>query len=130
MSYSRIGNVQETNTSRKFFSNSNVANLQSLMKRNVMNKTGKRIGDQSSEHLTTIMSHVMKEFSIHSNANADAHVDYLNKKVLEITVPMIVEGISQYQAYVRDASQMHVPMERSVNTSIKGENSLSMKPFF
>ena len=126
----RIGNVQDTETSKMFFSDSNVVKLQNLMKMNVSKRSGRNIGNQSTEHLATIMHHVFKENSIHTNNNIKSHVDYLNKKVLEITIPMIIEGISQYEAYVKDASQMHVPMERSVNTSIKGENSLSMKPFF
>ena len=126
----RIGNRQDTDTSKLFFSDSNVEKLQRLMKRNVQKQTGKTIGPQSPEHLVTIMHHVLKEHSVNSNSRASSNVDYLNKKVLEITVPMIVEGISQHEAYIRDASQMHVPMERSVNTSIKGENSLTMKPFF
>ena len=134
MSYSqmaqRIGNMQDTETSRMFFGDSNVTNLQKLMKKNIMKMTGKDIGAQSSEHLITIMHHCLKEYSVHSNTNINKDIEYLNKKVLEITVPMIIEGIKQYEAYVRDASQMHVPMERSLNTSIKGENSLTMKPFF
>lgn len=119
----RIDNRQDSATSRAFFSEGNIAKLQKLMKRNVSKQTGKTIGDQSTEHLVTIMHFVLKEYTV-------SDVNYLNRKVLEITVPMIIQGISQHEAYIRDASQMHVPMERSINTSIKGENSLTMKPFF
>lgn len=126
----RIGNKQDTGTSKLFFSEDNMNNLQILMKKNVLKQTGKTIGHQSTDHLVNIMHHVLKEYSVYSNNNIHSNVSYLNKKVLEITVPMIIEGIAQHEAYIRDASQMHVPMERSVNTSIKGENSLTMKPFF
>jgi hypothetical protein len=125
-----IGNTQDTESSRQFFTSHNISRLQNAMKQHVKKQTGKNIGNQSNEHLFQIMHHVLKEYGQHSNSRINEQVDFMNSKVLEITVPMIVEGILQYDSYVRDASQMHVPMERGQNMSIKGENPLIMKPFF
>ena len=124
---SRLSNVQNDEVSQKFFSNSNMSDLQKLMKKEVYVLTKKEIGEQSFDHLLNIMHYVYKEndTSVVSIRPSD-RFNFLNMKVLEITVPMIVDGIRQYTGYVRDASNMYEPMERGKATTSKGEVSLSL----
>ena len=124
---SRLSNVQNDEVTQKFFCNQNMADLQKIMKKEVYVLTKKEIGNQSYDHLLNIMHHVYKENDTSGiSIRPTDRFNYLNKKVLEITIPMIIDGIRSYTGYVRDASTMYEPMERGKATTSKGEVSLSL----
>ena len=62
--------------------------------------------------------------------NVVEQVKDLNKKVLDFAVPRILIDIQQYEQYIKDASQVHVPMERSLNVSNKGNKTLYRNELF
>ena len=124
---SRLSNVQNDETSQTFFCEKNMSNIQKILQKEIYVLMKRQIGTQSYDHLLNIMHHVYKENDTSGlNISSTDRLNFLNKKVLEITVPMVVDGIKQYQGYVRDASTMYEPMERGKATTSKGEVSLSL----
>ena len=108
-----------TRVSRLFFSTSNMNTLQEAMKRIILQKMGHEISRQSDKDLYTIMRNVYLE---HGNPKAvDPHreVEELNNVVLRACMPMVASGVQARLAYIRDASQMHVPLERFAFTANK-----------
>lgn len=132
--YNRIQNsilkIEDSDLSTKFFNNENVEEIQYNMKYAIKSNINETIGDQSVNHLLSIMNYVYKEYGKHLITDIDKQIDALNAKVLEICIPMIISGIKQYKNYLHDASQLYVPMERSMSTTIKGENNVEFKSFF
>ena len=59
--------------------------------------------------------------------NVKQEVVYLNDIVVHTLAPDVVSNVLQYVNYIRDISQMPVPMTHGTSTSIKGTNSLEMK---
>lgn len=123
-----LSNVEHSPLSKMFFSDNNIEILQNNMKKLVYQNSREKIGDQSIEHLLTIMHSIYREMSFKTNDDNDLKL--LNNQVLNYTVPMIINSIKQYRNYYKDASQLYTPMDRSVSTTIKGENGLTLKPFF
>jgi hypothetical protein len=111
--------------SDRFFSVRNLAEIQMQLRIIIREKTGYTIAKQSDEELAIVLRNVYVLYADQS-ANIEAEVRRLNALVLGIVVPMVGTGISQYLGYVRDASQMHVPMERSKNVSQKGRNTFEL----
>lgn len=132
--YNRIQNsilkIEDSELSKTFFSNENVKELQYNLKYYIKSTINERIGDQSVTNLLSIMNYIFKEYGNYLSNNVDEQVMSLNAKVIEECVPMIISGIKQYKNYLNDASQMYIPMERSMSTTIKGENRLEFKSFF
>ena len=102
------------------------------MKNLVATKTnGKHIiGNQSENELMIIMRGIYLEYGQNLLTNVVEQVKDLNRKVLDFSVPRILVDLEQYEQYVKDASQVHIPMERSTNVSNKGNKVLFRKELF
>jgi len=126
------GNFEKNCVNDLFFSQVNIDALQSGMKNLVSNKTnGKHmIGNQSENELMIIMRGIYLEYGQNLLTNVVEQVRDLNKKVLDFSVPRILVDLEQYDKYIQDASQLHVPMERSTNVSNKGNKVLFRKELF
>ena len=124
---SRLSNVQYDEVSKAFFSEENMEILQKILRKEIYVLMKRQIGPQSKEHLINIMHYAYKENDTSRlNISSRDRLNFLNKKVLEIIIPMVVDGIRSYQGYVRDASKLYEPMERGKATTSKGEVSLSL----
>lgn len=126
------GNFNKNCLNDVFFSDDNIEALQIGMKNMVSNATEGRevIGRQSDIELKIIMKAIYLEYGKNLNDNILDQVKDLNKKVLDYAVPRILVQIKQYKTYVRDASSVHVPMDRSVNVSNKGSKTLYRDTLF
>ena len=115
----------DTPLSKSFFSASNMDSIQSSLRIVVREKTGYVIGRQSEEQVALIMRSV---FTLYANSGAPVNdeVRRLNAYVLNQLAPMVGTGIAAYLGYVRDASQMHVPLERPLNVSLKGSKTTEL----
>lgn len=115
----------ETPLSRAFFSATNMDTIQSNLRIVVREKTGYLIGRQSEEQVALIMRGV---FTLHANTGArlEDEVRRLNAHVLSQLAPMVGTGIAAYLGYVRDASQLSVPLERPKNMSMKGTKTTEL----
>lgn len=126
------GNFNKNCLNDVFFSDDNIEALQIGMRNMVSNVTEGRevIGRQSDIELKIIMKAIYLEYGKNLNDNILDQVKDLNKKVLDYAVPRILVQIKQYKTYVRDASSVHVPMDRSVNVSNKGSKTLYRDTLF
>ena len=126
------GNFNKNCLNDVFFSDDNINALQIGMRNMVANATdGKEIiGKQSEIELKIIMKAIYLEYGKNLNDNILEQVKDLNKKVLDFAVPRILVEIKQHKTYIRDASNIHVPMDRSVNVSNKGSKTLYRESLF
>jgi hypothetical protein len=115
----------ESPLAKAFFSATNMNVIQSNLRIIVREKTGYLIGRQDDEQVALIMRSV---FILHANTGAriEEEVRRLNAHVLSQVAPMVGTGIAGYLGYVRDASQMHVPLERPKNMSLKGTKTTEL----
>lgn len=120
-----------TPVSELFFSERNFEAIQHGIRYGVYAKTcGKHvIGNQSTEQLIIIMRSIFLQHTRNLPYNIVEQVRELNSHVLDYAVDTIVKELDMYEAYTRDASQLPVPMERSVNVSSKGDRSIEFKSF-
>ncbi len=126
------GNFEKNCINDLFFSQTNIDALQIGMRNMVANKTnGNRIiGNQSENELMIIMRGIYLEYGKNILTDIVEQVKDLNKRVLDFCVPRILVDLEQYDKYIKDASQVHVPMERSVNLSNKGNKVLYRNKLF
>ena len=126
------GNFEKNCVNDLFFSQTNIDALQTGLRNLVSNKTqGKHsIGPQSESELMIIMRGMYLEYGVNLQTDVVQQVKDLNKKVLDYSVPRILVDLEQYEKYVEDASQVHVPMERSTNVSNKGNKILYRSELF
>jgi len=126
------GNFEKNCVNDLFFSQTNIDALQTGMKNLVATKTNGEhiIGNQSENELMIIMRGIYLEYGQNLLTNVVEQVRDLNRKVLDFSVPRILVDLEQYEQYVKDASQVHIPMERSTNVSNKGNKVLFRKELF
>jgi hypothetical protein len=126
------GNLSENSLNSLFFSEINLDAIQLGIKNLVAKKTnGKHIlGRQSDTELRIIMRSIYLQYGRNLNEDIILQVKDLNKKVLDYCVPKILINIEQYEQYIIDASNVHVPLERSENVSNKGSKTLYRKELF
>ena len=115
-----------------FFSNMNIDALQQGMKNMVANETNGDtiIGKQSDIELKVVMRSIYLQYGRNLSADIVGQVRDLNKKVLDYCVPNILVQAEQYKNYIRDASNIHDPIARSVNVSNKGSKTLYKATLF
>ena len=125
-------NVQSNPTIQSFFSDNNIRSLQSQLKKQVFHQIGQRISSQSCEQMFIVMSYVYSNHGrpLHSSSAVSQQVLLLNQHVLDELVPMVTSNVKQYLQYIKDISSLPVPIDHSVSTSVKGNNSLQLNDPF
>jgi len=114
-----------------YFSAANVDALQEALRYQVWAKTNGEhaIDRQSDTELMIVMRSLYLQYSRNSPYNVKEQVRELNARVLDECVPKIVSELSAYLQYLRDASQLPVPLAHGELATMKGTRSLEMKPF-
>lgn len=110
-----------------YFSDSNINTIQSQLKSAVKKNTNVSIDKQNPNELFIVMQYIYSNFARHCTVD---HVQFLNNLTLNELVPMVSSNVLQHIGYMKDISSNYVPMERSVNPSIKGNNTNEFKSFF
>jgi hypothetical protein len=139
------GNISDTPISALFFSKKNIDALQSGICNRVFNQTeGKyNISKQSETELKIIMRSFYLDSlrggvplfqdgvqPLDNSVSIVSRVRNLNEKVLDWSVPRIINNIRQYERYKSDVSKLPKTMERPSFVSSAGSKSLEFKPFF
>ena len=126
------GNFSKNCLNDLFFSDDNINALQLGMKNMVANETeGEHIiGKQDETQLRIIMRSIYYQYGLNLDTGILKQVRDLNKKVLDYAVNRILNEIEQYKMYIRDASQMAVPLARSQYESSKGTKVLHRAKLF
>ena len=112
-----------------FFSAENIDALQEGIRYSVYSKSPGRyvIGKQSETELQIVMRSIYLQYAKNLSTNLSDQVRELNSKVLDYTVPIIINEVQNYKQYTNDISQLPVPMERSKNMSSTGTKILFRK---
>ena len=101
-----------------FFSDNNMNVINDASIEIIKRSTGVTISRQSERDLLGIMQFV---FSVYANTtwmtSVVDEVRRLNKLVLDESVPIIKSGMLMYLQYIKDASTLPVPIDRSVSTT-------------
>lgn len=126
----------DTLLTQLYFSDTNIENIQQLIRYLIYKKTNIVIDKQSYNELLTVMRSVFLEYSSHPPLIEPdmttqekqrilpmytKEVSRLNEIVLNDVVPRIESQMSQYINYLRDISELPKPIERSTNPSTKGQ---------
>ena len=112
-----------------FISEANMDHLQARIIREVKHRSGLVISRQSDRDLLGIMN-----ATYHERANTlcrlpfEQEVSRLNDIVFEEAIDIVMHGMHSYMLYVRDASQLAVPIDRGISTTV--DKSLENKVLF
>ena len=112
-----------------FISEANMDHLQARIIREVKHRSGLVISRQSDRDLLGIMN-----ATYHERANTlcglplEQEVSRLNDIVFEEAIDIVMHGMHSYMLYVRDASQLAVPIDRGISTTV--DKSLESKVLF
>lgn len=119
----------ESPVANVFFSAENIQILQDGIRYMVYAKSSDKyiIGNQSETELQIVMRSIYLQYSKNTSSNIPDQVKELNTKVLDYTVPIIINEVHNYKQYTHDISQLPIPMERSKNMSTSGTKVLFRK---
>jgi hypothetical protein len=121
-------NINCTDVSSIFFSNSNVDLLQLGIRNKILNMTNGKyyIGKQSDIDLKIIMRSIYFQYGKNANNNINKQVLDLNTRVIDWCVPEILSNIKQSEQYKIDISTLPIPLDRSTLPSQKGLRTLEI----
>ena len=111
-----------------FFSDRNIAHLQTQMRRIIKDKLGVVIDRQSDQELVQVMRAM---YSMRGNPrpeNVAEEVRRLNTIVLDWVVPHLVTNIKAHYGYLRDISRPYRLLDRPKYASLKGEQTVQLFP--
>lgn len=101
-----------------FFSDDNMNVIHEAIIDIIKRSTGVTISRQSERDLLGIMQFV---FSVYANttcmSSVEEEVRRLNTLVLDESIPIIKSGMLMYLQYIKDASTLPIPIDRSVSTT-------------
>jgi hypothetical protein len=126
------GNWESTPVSTGFFSSSNVERIQQLIRKGVYDRSGSKqyvIDNQSADEMKIIMRAIYYQYGRNMTTDILGQVDDLNKKVVDWSVPHILSAVDMYHYYLKDISQLTIPMEQPQHLSRAGTRSMPMNPF-
>jgi hypothetical protein len=121
-------NINCTDVSSIFFSDSNVDLLQLGIRNKILNMTDGKyyIGKQSDIDLKIIMRSIYFQYGKNANNNINKQVLDLNTRVIDWCVPEILSNIKQSEQYKIDISTLPIPLDRSTLPSQKGLRTLEI----
>jgi len=126
------GNWESTPVSNGFFSSANVDRIQQLIRKGVYDRSGPKayvIDNQSADEMKIIMRAIYYQYGRNMTTDIVGQIDDLNKKVVDWSVPHILSAVDMYHYYLKDISQLPIPMEQPQHLSRAGTRSLPMNPF-
>jgi len=96
------------------------------------------IGKQNANELITIMRSLYLQFQenlfiLHPkeiSKYVNLEIEKLNKRVLDYTIPQVISAIEQYLESMRMRRQGVLPMDRFVNTSIRGTRTNNLNNYY
>jgi hypothetical protein len=126
------GNWETTPVSTGFFSAANVERIQQLIRKGVFDRSNPKgyvIDNQSTDELKIIMRAIYYQYGRNMPKDIAVQIDDLNKKVVDWSVPHILSAVDMYYYYIKDISNLPVPMAQPQHLSRAGTRSLPMNPF-
>ena len=107
-----------------FFSKGNINIIQNELRYLVHKEIGKVISSQSETELIIIMRAIFFQHAKNLDTNISEQISELNSIVIQSILPKILSNVKQYQEYLKNKSQIPLPMDRSINVNNKGIKQL------
>ena len=107
-----------------FFSKGNINIIQNELRYLVHKEIGKVISSQSETELIIIMRAIFFQHAKNLDTNIPEQISELNSIVIQSILPKILSNVKQYQEYLKNKSQIPLPMDRSINVNNKGIKQL------
>jgi len=126
------GNWTENALSRNFFGPANMKIIQNAIRRQVYDKSGDKqwvVDEQSADELQIVMRSLYLQYAKNLEYDIPGQIADLNKLVVEWCVPRIMSEIGMYEYYLKDISQMPVPLPQPMSMSSAGTKSLPFRKF-
>lgn len=121
-----MGTVDKTLLNQVFMSNENLDLIQSRIQYEVYQASkGKyKIGRQNDLQLQIIMRSIYFQYGKNRLDHIREQVQELNNLVVQDAVPKILSQVEQHIDYLRDASQLYIPISQPVSTNSAGRKTL------
>ena len=105
---------EQSGVSDTYFSNKNMNLLQSTIRYEVNNKTGKIIDKQSPQELSVVMRSIYLQHGnpVVSSNNVKNEVIKLNELVVDFCVEQISVQVKQHQGYIEKLTTLPTPIDR------------------
>jgi len=126
------GNWGETVLSRTFFGPENMKIVQNAIRKEVYDRSKEKrwvIDEQSADELQIVMRSLYLQYAKNLDYDIPGQIRDLNDLVLEWCVPRILSEIGMYEYYLKDISQMPIPLSHPVSQSSAGSKSLPFRKF-
>lgn len=119
--------IVKTPLHNKFFSASNINNLQKIIRYEVWLQSGKThiIGRQSDDQLKIIMRSIYLQYGKHQNTNYIEQIKNLNQFVCNYSIPNILSNLELFIGYKEHVSNLPEPIPLPVNMSNAGLKSVN-----
>jgi hypothetical protein len=125
--------LEETPVNLLFFSESNIANLQNLIKETVYEMSKDKryvIDDQNEEDLRTVMRSYYLQYGVNDPTRVTEELKELNNRVVNWCSNNIMSEINAYVYYRKDIMDFPAPIANPVDTHIYGTRTGELKSFF
>ena len=115
-----------------FFSKSNVENLQSRLKANVLAMSGGEfvIDNQSDDDLKLIMRSYYLQYAQNNPARVAAELEDLNERVINFSANRVMSEVTAYKRYRKDIMDFPEPIARPIDVHVYGTRTGELKSFF
>lgn len=117
-----LGTIEPTTLSNLFFSRKNMKIIQHMMMKDIYERSSGlyKIDYQPDTEILIIMRSVFLQYSKNLPTNITEQINELNQITYQKVVEKVYPELLSYIAYLRDASQMHTPIELPLNVSDAG----------
>jgi hypothetical protein len=115
---------ESTDISKLFFSETNIDNIQAMIRYNVYKMSNEMISTQSATELKIVMRSYFLQYAKNSPSHLKEQLNDLNNMVLNYCVPKIYDEILQHKDYIKDVQSLPVPMDLPICMSSAGTKSL------
>jgi hypothetical protein len=127
-----IGQWNENELSRAYFSSENIQILQNGIRAGVYKKSKGQyvIGLQDCDSIKIIMRSIFLSYAVNQPHNIPEQISELNNMVLDYCVKNIYSEAQGYMKYLVDASQLAVPLATPVMESQNDKRNYRMPNWF
>jgi hypothetical protein len=127
-----IGQWDETQLSRAFFSEQNIQIIQDGIRAGVYKKSNGQytVGPQDCEAIKIIMRSTFLSYATNLPQDIPQQIAELNAKVLDYCVENVFAEAQSYMKYLQDVSTLPVPISAPVMASQRDKNTYKMPSWF
>ena len=127
-----LGQWDETNLSKAYFSTENIQIIQNGIRSGVYKKSNQQyvVAPQDCDSLKIIMRSVFLQHSANQTDNISQQISELNKIVLDYCVFNVYSEAQSYMKYLHDVSTLAVPLATPIVETYKDKNNYLMPKWF